>query len=113
MFSEIVNYKYSEVKRKYHNIKSMDNVSKVITMNNCDDIDSYSNQSDILIYFDVVTEELLTIVERLEKTTVNMSELHGKVDEFNSQHVNYVASINENEEYVDLTVIHNSLAIQE
>ena len=111
MFSEIVNYKYSEVKRKYHNIKSMDNVSKVITMNNCDD--SYSNQSDILIYFDVVTEELLTIVERLEKTTVNMSELQGKVDEFNSQHVNYVASINENEEYVDLTVIHNSLAIQE
>lgn len=51
-------------------------------MNNCDDIDSYSNQSDILIYFDVVTEELLTIVERLEKTTVNMSELQGKVDEF-------------------------------
>ena len=113
MFSEIVNYKYSEVKRNYHNIKIMDNVSKVITMNNCDDIDSYSNQSDILIYFDVVTEELLTIVERLEKTTVNMSELQGKVDEFNSQHVNYVASINENEEYVDLTVIHNSLAIQE
>ena len=42
-----------------------------------------------------------------------MSELQEKVDEFNSQHADYVASINENEEYIDLTVIHNSLAIQE
>lgn len=110
MFSEIIKLKYPELKEKYPDIKNSDNVSKVITMNNRKDIDSFSNKSDILLYYDVTNDELLTLVERLEKSEADISELEKQVDEFNSQHVDYVASVKISEEYIDLTIVHSSLA---
>ena len=111
MYKEILKLYYADAHKKFTDSKSHSSIANVITLNNKEDIDSFSNDSQIIIYYDVISGEPLTLIERIDADSVNMLEAKGKVEVFNRESVNYVAEISESAEFVDIIVVHKNLTI--
>lgn len=118
MYKDIIGLSFSEMKQKYPDIKMSEEVSKVITITNRDNVDTYSNKSDVLLFYDVITEELLTIAERLHKDDYRAEKqekcsVEEAVAAFNEQQSDYQATTGVSGDYVDITVVHKHLTIAE
>ena len=111
MYEEILSTSYDDAKRRFSDNKDNSNVAKIITLNNKGQIGAYSNDSEVLVFYDVISGEPLTLVERLDKVDVILSDLNRKIEDFNSNTEDYVASIQESGEYYDVTVVHRNLTL--
>lgn len=118
MYKEIIGLSFSEMVEKFPDIKMSDKISKVITLTNREDIDTYSNKSDILLFYDTINGKLLTIAERVRRQDYEADqEVRGSVEQaaeaFNNQNTEYVATALLSEDFVDISVVHKRLATVE
>lgn len=111
MYEDILGLTYQEVREKFPDMKEASNVAKVVTFNNDGNISAYTSDSNVLVFYDVITGEPLTLVERIDKVNVSMATINVAVETFNSQNENYVASLCDTGEYIDITVVHKNLTI--
>ena len=109
MYKEIVESSYDELRSKYPKFESISREQKIIAMYNSNNLDTYSNNSDIVVYYDCTepTKPLL-IVERVADDEIESLE---SLNEFIKRaqadvpgyHVFY--NIVEDKEYFDITIV--------
>jgi hypothetical protein len=85
----------------------------MIAMLNGNTLNTYSNNSDILVYFDIINPDRpLLVVERVDDSEFESVEALKKfIDDVNNEVEEYVASYNivEDKNYVDITLVRNNV----
>lgn len=113
MYDGILNCNYKELREKYPMPNSFSNGRKAVSLKNAEDIDSFSNKSDILVYYDLVDESTpLMIVERVpDEEFSSVEELEAMVDRLNNEISGYVVrySVAEDKEFVDITLVKKNI----
>lgn len=112
MYSDILGATYSQVSHRFQQFVSTDVFKRVITLRNTDNIDSYSNDSDIVIYYSVIKDASpLLVVERLEKYECKFSAVKRFVKKLNKELIGYIANyqISKNKQYIDIILVKDNL----
>lgn len=118
LFKEIFNLTYSEARERYPEFETKSKTRKAITMKNGVNIDSVSNNSDILVYYDMLQDSApLLLVERIPKSEAGWWKMRKVVKYINDDIDGYKASMQKSSDkkYVDLIVIKENIvsAIEE
>lgn len=111
MYEDLLGLSYQDVKEKFPNMKEVSSVAKVITFNNDGNIGAFANDSNVLVFYDVITGEPLTLVERIDKVRVSIASVNTAIEKFNNNNETYVANVCDSDEYVDITVVHKNLTL--
>lgn len=113
MYEEIITRTYDELREAYPEAASVFPESKMIAMLNGNTLNTYSNNSDILVYFDIINPDRpLLVVERVDDSEFESVEALKKfIDNVNNEVEEYVASYNivEDKNYVDITLVRNNV----
>ena len=67
LYNEVLDLTYDEVREKFPKVESANALEKVICLENGNDITSFSNDSAIMIWFDLGTNKPMIIAERVRR----------------------------------------------
>lgn len=113
IYGDIINSSYDELREKFPRFQSLSPEQKVVAMYNGNDIESYSNNSDIIVYYDILNADRpLLVVERVPDSEFESAEqLEEFVKETNELIEDYVVAyaVVEDKEYVDISLTRNRL----
>lgn len=113
IYGDIINSSYDELREKFPRFQSLSPEQKVVAMYNGNDIESYSNNSDIIVYYDILNADRpLLVVERVPDSEFESAEqLEEFVEETNKLIEDYVVAYDvvEDKEYVDISLTRNRL----
>lgn len=113
IYGDIINSSYDELREKFPRFQSLSPEQKVVAMYNGNDIESYSNNSDIIVYYDILNADRpLLVVERVPDSEFESAEqLEEFVKETNELIEDYVVAYDvvEDKEYVDISLTRNRL----
>lgn len=112
MYSKILNVKYSEIRERFVKFDAVDIGKRIITLSNLEYLDTVSNDSDIVVYYNVMGDTTpIMLVERLDASTVQERKVKVLVGQFNSENGEYVATLRKVKKdkgmgsYLDVTVV--------
>lgn len=112
MYSKILNVKYSEIRERFVKFDAVDIGKRIITLSNLEYLDTVSNDSDIVVYYNVMGDTTpIMLVERLDASTVQERKVKALVGQFNSENGEYVAALRKVKKdkgmgsYLDVTVV--------
>lgn len=113
MYKSILTSNYDKLKVDYAGKASISSLRKIVSLRGSDVSDSYSDNSDILIYFDAIDgRQVLVLVERIPEqefeTEEQLDEIIKKINkELDGYTISY--SLSEIGDFVDFTVVLNSV----
>lgn len=94
MYSNILNVKFSEIRKKFVKFDSVDAGKRIITLTNLEGLDTVSNDSDIIVYYNVMENTTpVMLVERVSTVTVQEKQVRAMAELFNQENKEYVASV--------------------
>lgn len=108
MYKDVLNLSYSQCREVYPQFVSIDKANKVIAMKNGNDIDSISNESDILVYYDIIVDSKpLMLVERISCKDKSVGEVEQIVEKERVFIPNYHFNITVSEDkcFVDVVLM--------
>lgn len=112
MYKNILSSSYTQIRQKYQKFESINSVRKIITFKNDETLDSYSRLSDVVVYYDVISDSTpLLLVERLQRCDVRMFHLKMVVRKLNKELIGYVASVEQSDDntFVDIVVVKSNI----
>lgn len=110
-YKEILKLSYTEAKTRYPQSEGSSHTQKVIVFKNTPELPTFAEGSDIIIYYDMINETPLLLVERIPKGKVKRWGLRKKVKKISMQLDNYVAVVNTSKDkmYYDINVIKTNI----
>lgn len=110
-YQEILKLTYSEVRARFPHIEGSSHTRKVITMKNTPELPTFVDGSDIVVYYDVINESPLLLVERIPKDKVKRWGLKRKVKKISIQLEGYVATVTTSKDkmFYDINVIKTNI----
>lgn len=113
MYSNILNVKFSEIREKFRKFDSVDVGKRIITLTNLEELDTVSDDSDIIVYYNVMGNTTpVMLVERIMVSSIKEKQIGEYVETFNRENGEYVASIKKTklgskptESYLDILVV--------
>ena len=113
MYSNILNVKFSEIREKFRKFDSVDVGKRIITLTNLEELDTVSDDSDIIVYYNVMGDTTpVMLVERIMVSSIKEKQIGEYVETFNRENGEYVASIKKTklgskptESYLDILVV--------
>lgn len=112
MYKNILDSSYTQVRSKFSQFESINSIRKVITFKNDNSLDTFSKLSDIIVYYDVISDSTpLLLVERIKRTDVNIFLMKIAVKKLNKLLDGYVASIKKSSDkiFVDIVVVKSNI----
>lgn len=113
IYGDIINSSYDELREKFPRFQSLSPEQKVVAMYNGNDIESYSNNSDIIVHYDILNSDRpILVVERVPDSEFESAEqLEEFINETNKLIKDYVVAYDvvEDKEYVDISLTRNGL----
>lgn len=112
MYNEILKLTYTEAIRAFPQFESVNSMRKVITFKNDSSLDTYSSKSDIIVYYDIVSDSTpLLLIERLQKKGVNSFTLNKAMSKLNKSLHGYVAvtQVSDDKQFVDIVVVKDNI----
>ena len=112
MYSKILKLTYTEAVKAFPQFESVNSIRKVITFKNDSSLSTYSSKSDVIVYYDIVSDSApLLLIERLKRSDVKLFSLNKAVKKLNkllSDHV-AVTRVSDDKMYVDIVVVKNNI----
>jgi len=113
LYEDIVSCSFKELREKFPQFNSCSNGRKSIALKNIQELNTIGENSDILVYYDIVdSTEPLLITERLDETEIGSeSDLQSIIDKFNAESVDYVATLSkvDGKAYFDVNVVKKNI----
>lgn len=119
MYNEVLSYTYLEAREVYPQFTSMSKERKIVSMKNEGLIDSFTNDSDIIVYYDMIEDSPpLLLIERLClkesgicKGFFNRGKLQWKVRKFHKEITDYYISLEKSKlgNYLDIIVVKKNI----
>lgn len=85
---------------------------KAITIRNTESVESISNGSDIIVYYDLVSDSTpLLLVERINVTEIDLDDLHQQARQLDDALEGYVVQVVDcdNPDYYDVVVVKRNI----
>lgn len=112
LFNQLVSLTYNEARETYPEFEDLNRVERTIVMHNSAKIDSMSNNSDIIVYYDIVeNSKPLLIIERIPQAEYSLKALKMKIKQINESISGYkvVLSTKKSKGYYDVLVVAQSI----
>lgn len=108
MYSGLLNVLYSEARDVFKAYIGNDSAKRIITLKNIDSLDTLSNNSDILLYYNVLQNSTpLLLVERMSRKEARKVHAKREVRKMKHSLHNYVANykVSDDKKFVDIIVM--------
>lgn len=94
MYSNILNVKYSEIRKQFKKFDTVDIEKRVLTLTNLPYLDTVSEDSDVIVYYNVMGNTTpIMLVERIPYTKGLEREARRRLREFSEKNSEYVAKV--------------------
>lgn len=113
MYSNILNVKFSEIREKFKKFDSLDVGKRIITLTNMKELDTVSDDSDVIVYYNVMGDTTpVMLIERIKMSSIKEKQLRKDIETFNKESGEYIANIirvkkesKQAEDYLDILVV--------
>ena len=112
MYQDILNMTYNQCRETYPNFKSISRAKKMISMKNDSSIDSYSDDSDIIVMYDMVDDSKpLVLDERLDAKGYRLSEVRAHIGKVERELEDYCAVVvlSDDKKFIDIVLTLKSI----
>ena len=113
MYEQILIKRYKEAVDEFGQYGQVDSLRRTITFHDCKEIESLSDNSDVIVWFDGIAAnpKPLLLVERIPAEECNIENITEMVIEFNEDSISYAAVVKEREDvgFVDVTIVCDSV----
>lgn len=113
MYEQILGVRWSEVRtEKYFGYVAIDPVKRIITIRNNCTVDSFSDSSDIVVYYNMLEDSYpILVVERVAKKSCSKRKFKAAMKKLRQEMSEYRLLQSEYDEYYDIVLIKDSLFI--
>ena len=111
-FKKILSLTYSEARAQYPVAGNVCAARRIITFRNDTNVDSLSSESDVVVYYDVVTESTpLLLVERIKRSEMTFEEVLKYTRQIQEELDDYVIQAVEcsNIDYIDIVIVKKNI----
>lgn len=108
MYSDLVNTPYSQARVKFPQYVGADSAKRIISLKNTPDIDSYSSESDLVLFYSVIEDSTpLLIVERLQRKLIRLHKLKKYIKKLQRELEDYNATvqISADRKFIDIVLL--------